>query len=126
MDHGHRQLRGAGFLGMLESVELRPARATKSPPGFGAVVSDRFYVNPKSKTHDAASAHLRLYGLNLDLKQDADGTYFDVTPPDYWTKKRKEQFEAGLNELKPRLAVSYRTVVGHLRGGQRCPPAGPP
>ena len=59
----------------------------------------RLYVKPKTKAHYLATDYLRLYGIKPELLTDKKGTYFDVTPPPYWSKYRRERFQAGLDEL---------------------------
>ena len=59
----------------------------------------RLYVKPNTKSYDVAVRILRLYGITRELQKDDRGSYFDVTPPDYWTKHRKERFNSALGNM---------------------------
>jgi hypothetical protein len=59
----------------------------------------RLYVKPKTQAYDSAVAILRLYGLHSVLQEDEQGTYFDMTPPEFWKKRRKLVFQRAVERL---------------------------
>lgn len=59
----------------------------------------RLYVKPNTKAYDVAVEVFRVYGISPALQKDDRGSYFDVTPPDYWTKYRKEKFKSALEKM---------------------------
>jgi hypothetical protein len=64
----------------------------------------RLYVKPKTKAHNSAAELLRLYGIETVLQTDEQGSYFDATPPEYWSEKRKQVFQSAI-ELRGELKL---------------------
>ena len=58
----------------------------------------RLYVTPETKQERDVLDVMRLYGLPLVIETDELGTYVDLTPPPYWSGRRKQMFNAAIDK----------------------------
>ena len=56
----------------------------------------RLYITPNTRQERDVLDVMRLYGLQAVILTDAQGTYVDLTPPDYWSKSRKRRFKEAI------------------------------
>jgi hypothetical protein len=60
----------------------------------------RLYVKPHSKLEATVLDLLLAYGLKPSRQEDQRGVYYDVTPPEYWSKYRKYRFLEAVHRVK--------------------------
>lgn len=60
----------------------------------------RLYVKPNTKEYDYTVALLHLYGIHTVLQKNKRGIYLNVTPPEFWKKKRKLTFQMAIERLE--------------------------
>jgi|GEM_PF-7006714 len=57
-------------------------------------------ANAKCKKRQVTLDFLKLWGLPSTSGTDKQGTFFDVTPPDYWLGERRKTFVKALERVK--------------------------
>jgi hypothetical protein len=71
------------------------ARFLEAPVGTSSTM--RLYITPTANTARGILDLLRVYGLPIVIEIDEQGTYIDITLPDYWSEDRQRVFNEAIS-----------------------------